>query len=148
MQQQGVVAQDDVGVLPAGFVPAFVCQQLRESDDGVQRGADFVAHVGQERRLEFVGLLGALLRFAQLLLLGAFEFADVVVDARQVDHALLRTVVAAEQVDFDPAHRLLIAHDAHFVDESPDFSGFEAFELLLKVLPVVGMDLPPVAENL
>lgn len=111
------------------------------------RGCGFRGSGCQERRLEFVGLLGALLRFAQLLL-GAFEFADVVVDARQVDHALLRTVVAAEQVDFDPAHRLLIAHDAHFVDESPDFSGFEAFELLLKVLPVVGMDLPPVAENL
>lgn len=60
---------------------------------------DFVAHVGEERRLELVGLLGPLLGGDQLLL-GLFERRDVVIDSQHVDHLLLRPVFAADEVAF------------------------------------------------
>ena len=36
----------------------FVMQQLRETYNAVERGAQFVGHRGQERTLALVGLLG------------------------------------------------------------------------------------------
>ena len=43
-------------------------QQLGKADDGVHRGADFVAHIGQEHALGLGGVLGAVARFHQLAL--------------------------------------------------------------------------------
>ncbi|MNC06261.1 hypothetical protein D3C75_537680 [compost metagenome] len=41
-------------------------QQVGETEDAVERGADFVAHVGQEFRLDAAGLQGFLARHVQL----------------------------------------------------------------------------------
>ena len=41
-------------------------QQMGEPDDGVHRGADFVAHVGEERALGAVGVLGCIFCHLQL----------------------------------------------------------------------------------
>ena len=122
-------------------------EQFRESDDGIQRRADLVAHVGQKGRFEFVGLFGVLLCLAQLLF-GAFEFGDVVVDAGQIDHALLRTEVAADDVDHEPACGLVRADDAHLVGAGGDFAAFEGRKQLPQVGPVVGMDVLPRPDDL
>ena len=49
LEQQFVVGVDDLVV----FFPLFLClglgEERGESDDGVQRCADFVTHVGQKR---------------------------------------------------------------------------------------------------
>ena len=52
-------------------------QQLGEAQDGVHRGADLVAHIGQEIALGLVGRLGLLLGAQQLDLL-LFELGDIV----------------------------------------------------------------------
>ncbi|PMQ16548.1 hypothetical protein JaAD80_10195 [Janthinobacterium sp. AD80] len=46
-------------------------QHFREADDGVHRGADFMAHVGQEAGLRFGCQFGAVFRRAQVFLHGA-----------------------------------------------------------------------------
>ena len=58
-------------------------EQLAVADDGVQRGAQLVAHVGQEGALDAVGLDGLLVRLAELVVdpadgvLGALALADL-----------------------------------------------------------------------
>ena len=55
------VADHDGAVLGALLLRKLLAlHQRREAHDGVERRADFVAHVGQERRLEHVRLLGLL----------------------------------------------------------------------------------------
>ena len=51
-------------------------RQVRHANDGVHRGADFVAHVGQKIGLECCRLLGQVLG-AQQVLLGQLAFGDV-----------------------------------------------------------------------
>ncbi len=58
-------------VFPAN-VPGVLDQHLGDADHGVQRGAQLMAHVGQELAFGPVGFLG--------LLLSAFQLGDVGVD--------------------------------------------------------------------
>ena len=44
-------------------------QQVRKSHDGIERGADFVGHIGQEDRLQTARIVGAFRLLLQLLLL-------------------------------------------------------------------------------
>ena len=60
LQEQGVVVLDDRNVFPLFLLLVGLGKDAREPYDGVERRADFVAHVGQERRLEHVRLLGLL----------------------------------------------------------------------------------------
>src|SRR3546814_2447831 len=71
--QQVLRALVDVGGIALVLRAAERAQQLalhdfREADDGVQRRAQLMAHVGQELRLGAVGELGALLGADQRLL--------------------------------------------------------------------------------
>ena len=55
-------------------------QQVGEADDGVQRGADLMGHVGEECRLQTSGILGT----GRLLLeplLGFHQWRDIAEDA-------------------------------------------------------------------
>ena len=67
-QQQFVVDMDDFDVFLLLLLFGRFHQQAGESDDGVQRRTDLVAHVGQKSRFQFVGLLSE--RF------GLFQFFD------------------------------------------------------------------------
>ncbi len=66
-------------------------QQTGHADDRIHRGADFVAHVGQEFRLGLVGLLGGVLRGDQLFL-DLLALGDVLGDAAIGDQLALGIV--------------------------------------------------------
>ena len=64
---------DQLGVLRLFRIQRGLQQQAGEADDRVERGADLVAHVGQERRLRPAGLFRRGPRlFEQVALLGQF----------------------------------------------------------------------------
>ena len=57
---------NDLGVFLGFGGQRAIGQQAGEAQDAIDRGADFVAHVGQEAGLDAVGFLGALPRQVQL----------------------------------------------------------------------------------
>ena len=68
LQEQGVVVLDDRNVFPFFLLLVGLGKDAREPYDGVERRADFVAHVGQEGRFEAVRLLGAVACRTEVLL--------------------------------------------------------------------------------
>ena len=76
LQEQFGVRVDDLGELLLLLLGFDLGEQFREADDGVERRADFMAHIGKERRFETVRRLGFRPGFDQLQL-GLFHFGDV-----------------------------------------------------------------------
>ena len=64
-QQQVGVDVDYLEIFVFLLLRNGVGQQARESDNRVERSADFVAHVGKKRRFQFIGLFGQGLRILQ-----------------------------------------------------------------------------------
>ncbi len=73
-----------------------LAHDLREADDGVERGAQLVADIGEEVRFRAAGDLGRLLRGEQRLLAG-LQIGDVGADAHH------RAVGGPVVADLDPA---------------------------------------------
>ena len=65
---------------------------LREADDGVQRRAQFVAHIGEEFGLRAVGRFGALQRLLRLRLRSGERLDEVVLVMAQDEHVARRRV--------------------------------------------------------
>ena len=142
LQQQLVVILDDVDELLFLLLVIGGEQQAREPDDGVERRADLVAHVGQERRFQPVGLLGLLPgRDEGLLLFLAFGDQQQRADERRRP----APVVAFDHrgMDFQPVGARLSV----LVGDHPEL-GLDVLELpvqkiavsLLYVRRIVGMD--------
>ena len=72
------------------------CGQLRveahhvgETEDGIHRGAQFVAHIGEEDTLGAVGGFGSLLGRGKLIRALGDEFLQVLLDAQQFARTLI-----------------------------------------------------------
>ena len=103
LQQQGVVVFDDRDVFLLLLLLFGRGQNARKSDDGVERRAYLVAHVGQKRRFQAVRLFGAVAGREEFLL-HAFAFGD---DLRRSDERLgpsLRVERLHGGQRFDPFH--------------------------------------------
>ena len=71
LQQVAAAVEDVVGVLELPVVQVakgLVAEDLGEADDGIERGAQLVAHAGEELALGAVGGLGGVLGLLQRLL--------------------------------------------------------------------------------
>ncbi len=97
-------------LLAVGIVLVFLQQQLAVADDGVERRAQLMAHLGQEDRLGPAGLVGHVLGLAQAHGGGAVPFGFTLQLRAHGDHA--RVIdghpghVDRGRQDRDPAHRL------------------------------------------
>ena len=97
-QQQLVVGVDYLDEFGALGRVVGGLEQLREAHYGVERRAYLVAHVGQESRLEAVGLLGALNLLAQPLLV--FDVHRIVLTHTDiVEHVAVAVVIVGDAVD-------------------------------------------------
>ena len=64
--------------LELGRIVGIAFDEMGETDDGVHRGADFMAHVGQEGALGAIGFLGDFLGQRQFAGAGGDQFLEVV----------------------------------------------------------------------
>ena len=77
------VVADDADEVHALLVGVDHGEEVGEAHDGIERGADFVGHIGEEGALHLTRILGALGFFLQLAL-GLHEVGDVTGDAEEV----------------------------------------------------------------
>ena len=105
-----------VGVFALALVERaehLLAQHVREADDGVQRRAQFVAHIGQELRFHAIGLFGADLGQMQLLLLDGVVAEDSQRTGERADFVLTGFVG-------DFAIEIAVGDDAHGVGHLRD----------------------------
>ena len=133
----GVDVLGVVGVfLQAHRTEHLVLDHFREADDGVQRRAQFMAHIGQELGLGAVGEFGCFLAFDQL----GFDALAVRDVAHPGQRGGLAVPVHQRGAGIDPHRRAVAADQAEFVVGDRLLAGKAAAHMLYHQMPVVGMD--------
>ena len=129
---------DDVDVAVLVVVEGRFFQQVDETLDAVDRGADLVAHVGQELGFHLVGVLGLVAGLGQLAVL-VFEVGDRI---HQLQGCSLDLLVQL--------HAVCQQRLGHAVEALLDLADLVVLDLLDGLPEVAGLDLldmPQQAEN-
>ncbi|MNO75856.1 hypothetical protein D3C76_669190 [compost metagenome] len=124
-----MVGQLQCAAVHPALVGALDCQ-FEHADDGIHRGADFMADGGQERALGAVGIVG--------LLLGLTQLHDQLAALADVDPAADDALHFAQRV----AVRQYPVIDGHFAALDPQWPVHDQRRACGHDLQVVGLDLP------
>ena len=151
VQQMGAAAVDVGGILPVALIAQgaieLVPQDLGKADDGVERRAQFVAHIGEEFRFRPVGALRQFLGFLQLpfraLAIGDIdhhaveEFLLAVAGLRH--HALLQDPadrpVAMDGAELQRIGRAMLDRLQALLDDHRPVVGMDAIDRRRHLLP-------------